>query len=74
MQRQVARARDMMLSGVPLARRLGGRIGWELRFVIQGGLRIAARIDRVGGDVFRHRPMLGPVDWLVVATRAAGMR
>ena len=74
MQRQVTRARDMMLSGVPLARRLGGRIGWELRFVIQGGLRIAARIDRVGGDVFRHRPMLGPIDWLVVATRAAGTR
>jgi squalene synthase HpnC len=73
MAAQVERARALMFSGVPLARRLGGRIGWELRFVVQGGLRIAARIDRAGGDVFRRRPTLAAGDWLAIAARAAAM-
>ena len=46
MQCEVQRARALMVSGAPLAKRLPGRIGWELRFMIQGGLRICARLDR----------------------------
>ena len=34
---EVTRARALMHSGVPLAKRLPGRIGWELRMVVQGG-------------------------------------
>ncbi|MDZ7652219.1 MAG: squalene synthase HpnC [Burkholderiaceae bacterium] len=70
---QVAHARTMLLSGAPLARALGGRIGWELRLVVQGGLRIAEKIDAVGGDVFRRRPVLGKADWAVVTARAIRM-
>ncbi|KAF1038932.1 MAG: Hydroxysqualene synthase [Herbaspirillum frisingense] len=70
---QTARARALMLSGAPLAKRLPGRIGWELRLVIQGGLRILERIEGVEGDIFRHRPKLGKADWLAVAWRAARM-
>jgi squalene synthase HpnC len=66
-------ARDLLLSGRPLARALGGRIGWELRLVIQGGLRIAARIDAVHGDIFRHRPTLNGLDWLRMAAHATAM-
>lgn len=73
MQAQTARARAMLESGAPLTRRIGGRIGWELRLVIQGGRRIAERIDAVGGDVFRRRPVLRAADWTVVAARAAAM-
>jgi squalene synthase HpnC len=68
---QVARARKMLASGAPLARALPGRIGWELRLVVQGGARILERIDRVRGDVFRHRPVLHAPDWLVMLGRAA---
>ena len=68
---EVARARAMMLDGAPLARRLPGRIGWELRLMVQGGLRILEGIERVGYDVFRHRPQLGKTDWLPIAWRAA---
>ena len=39
------RTRALMLSGAPLARALPGRIGFELRLVIHGGLRILERID-----------------------------
>lgn len=70
---QVARARALMLSGAPLARRLPGRIGWELRLVVQGGLRILALIERVEYDVFRRRPKLGWRDWLAIVWRAFRM-
>ncbi|MFX7784762.1 squalene/phytoene synthase family protein, partial [Acinetobacter baumannii] len=49
MQFEVTRARELMLSGAPLARRLPGRIGLELRMVVQGGLRILERIEAVQG-------------------------
>lgn len=74
MQFEVDRARAMMLSGAPLALRLPGRIGWELRLVIQGGLRILERIEAVDYDVFRHRPQLKLADWLHMAWRAIGMK
>jgi squalene synthase HpnC len=71
---EVARARALMQSGAPLALRLPGRVGWELRLVVQGGLRILERIERADYDVFRHRPALGPGDWLAVGWRALRMR
>jgi squalene synthase HpnC len=73
MAAQTARARAMLESGAPLARALSGRVGWELRLVVQGGLRIAERIDAVAGDVFRHRPALGKTDWAVMTARALRM-
>jgi len=74
MRFEVERARALMLSGAPLATRLPGRIGWELRMVVQGGLRILEAIERVDYDVFRRRPKLGRPDWLVVGWRALTMR
>ena len=38
MQFQIDRARALMLSGAPLARSVRGRLGWELRFIVLGGL------------------------------------
>lgn len=67
---EVQRARAMMLAGAPLARALPGRVGWELRLVVLGGLRILERIEAVGYDVFRHRPTLGRRDWLRLGWRA----
>lgn len=64
---EVRRARAMMLEGAPLARRLPGRIGWELRLIVLGGLRILERIEAAGYDVFRHRPTLGRADWARLA-------
>lgn len=70
MRFEVERARAMIESGAPLAKRLPGRVGWELRLVVQGGLRILERIEAVEFDVFRRRPKLGPGDWLVMLWRA----
>ncbi len=71
---EVDRARTMMLAGAPLALRLPGRIGWELRMVIQGGLRILERIERNDYDVFRKRPTLGKADWFRIIWASLRMR
>ena len=70
---QVERSRALMLSGAPLVRELPGRLGWEIRLTVQGGLRILERIQQVRGDVFRKRPTLGPADWLRMGGRALFM-
>lgn len=73
MKFEVNRARALMLSGAPLARRLPGRIGWELRMVVQGGLRILERIELADFDVFRRRPQLKMADWAAIVWRALRM-
>lgn len=71
---EVRRTRDLMRQGAPLALRLPGRLGWELRLVVQGGLRILERIEGADYDVFRRRPKLAARDWMVVGWRALRMR
>lgn len=70
---QIARTRALMLSGAPLVHHLPGRMGWEIRLTIQGGLRILERIEQADYDIFRRRPRLGPLDWLVMARRSLTM-
>lgn len=71
---QVDRARALMLSGADLPPALPGRVGWELRLIVLGGLRILGRIESVGYDVFRHRPKLGKTDALRMALQAVNYR
>lgn len=73
MRFEIARARELMRSGSPLATALRGRLGWELRTIVQGGLRILQKLDAVGGDVFHARPQLGAWDWTVMLGRALAM-
>ena len=70
MRFEVGRARTLMLSGAGLPMRLSGRIGWELRMVVQGGLRILERIETADYDIFRKRPKLGFIDKCVIGWRA----
>ena len=67
-------ARELMLSGAPLVRSLAGRAGWELRFVVQGGLAILDKIDRLGGATLLRRPTIGWRDAPLLAWRAGTMR
>ncbi|MDR2689983.1 MAG: squalene synthase HpnC [Azoarcus sp.] len=67
---EIRRARDLMRSGAPLARQLPGRIGWELRLIVLGGLRILDKIETADYDVFKRRPTLGRLDWLRISWRA----
>ena len=70
MQFQVERSRALLKSGAPLGTRLEGRIGLELRMIIEGGLSILNKIETVKYDVFYHRPTLRTADWAGVFLRA----
>ena len=70
MRFQVERARSMIKSGAPLGRALPGRIGLEIRAIVEGGLRILEKIDKVEGDVYHHRPVLKTYDWPLLLLRA----
>jgi squalene synthase HpnC len=66
-------APQLMHAGAPLVQQLPGRMAWEIRLTVQGGLRILERIERVRGDVFAQRPVLGVRDWLRIGGRALRM-
>lgn len=70
MHEQVQQARTALLTGLPLAHRLGGRIGLELKLVVHGGLRILERLDQLHYDIFLQRPTLRKRDWAVLLWRA----
>lgn len=63
-------SRALMWSGAPLALRVPGRAGWELRLVILGGLRILEKIERMNHSTLRQRPVLGTVDVVTLLWRA----
>ncbi len=67
-------ARSMMQSGASLACRIPGRAGWELRLVVQGGLRILDKIETLKFATWRSRPTLGWTDWPLLLWRAWRMR
>jgi len=64
----------LMREGAPLAHRLPGRAGWELRFVVQGGQRILHKIAATGFRTLHHRPRLRASDALPMAWGALRMR
>lgn len=70
LQAQIDYARQLLNQGKPLCQRLPGRIGWELRLIIQGGLRILEKLEQVQFDMFRHRPIIRKRDSLLLLVRA----
>lgn len=66
-------AAELMDRGAPLARRLPGRMGWELRLVIQGGRRILEKITRMQFATLHARPALRAADGPVMLWRALCM-
>lgn len=71
MRARVGQARDYLRHGLPLCRTLPGRIGFELRLVVHGGLRILERLDELHYDIFFRRPTLSKRDWIRLLVRAS---
>lgn len=67
-------AREMMIEGAPLVHAIPGRAGWELRLVVQGGLRILDRIESMDFATLHSRPVLRWNDLALTAWRALLMR
>lgn len=71
MKFEVERAREMMLYGKPLGTILTGRIGLEMRMIVQGGLRILDKLEAADYDMFDKRPVLRPYDWVIMLAKSA---
>jgi len=69
LQQQITYAREKMLFGKPLGRAVGGRFGFQLRLMINGGLRVLELLERQQGNLF-SRPRLNKRDWLWMFLRA----
>jgi len=69
-------ARELMMQGIPLVHRVRGRAGWELRAVVQGGLRILDKLD-ARGETDDHtqlaRPTLSKLDFIRMVWRCIRM-
>jgi squalene synthase HpnC len=64
----------LMQEGAPLVFAMPGRVGWELRLVVQGGLRIAEKITAMDHGTLAARPRLTASDMPSLLWRAATMR
>jgi squalene synthase HpnC len=69
----VQSARARMLKGAPLVHQVPGRAGWELRLVVQGGLRILDKIEALQFATLDTRPKLTGRDFPVMLWRALWM-
>ena len=69
----VDHARATMQKGAKLVHRVPGRAGWELRAVVQGGLRILDEIAAQGADTLARRPTIGKADAPLIAWRMLRM-
>ncbi len=69
----VLTARTKMLKGAQLVHQIPGRAGWELRLVVQGGLRILDKIEALQFATLSTRPTLKWWDFPVMVWRALWM-
>jgi squalene synthase HpnC len=67
-------ARGLMLDGAPLVHQVPGRAGFELRLVVQGGLRILEKIAAMDHASLTRRPTVGATDLPLLLGRALVMR
>lgn len=77
-QRQViqtlcAQARSLMQQGAPLVHQVPGRMGWELRAMVQGGLRVLDHIEALHHRTWVQRPTLRSADGPLCLWRALTM-
>ncbi len=54
-------AHALMIQGAPLCERLPGRAAWELKMVVQGGLKILQKCRKI--NTFEHRPVIRLYDF-----------
>ena len=67
-------AANLMQLGAPLVLRVPGRAGWELRLVVQGGLRILEKIAAMDHAALSRRPTVGAADVPLLLWRAWRMK
>lgn len=66
-------ARSLMEQGAPLVHQLPGRAGWELRLVVQGGLRVLEHLESMQGRNLYQRIKLRKQELPTLLWRAIRM-
>ena len=66
-------AHELMMFGAPLVHQVPGRAGLELRAVVQGGLRVLEKVQKLGPLAFQNRPTLNATDAPVLLWRCLWM-
>jgi squalene synthase HpnC len=70
MRHEIGVAREMLVKGSQLSAIVDGHLRRDILLFAGGGLAILRAIEAVGYDVFRHRPELSKVDYLILGMRA----
>ena len=66
LQQATSITRTLFADGRAVCDVVSGRLGYELRATVLGGIRILDKLERANFDVFRHRPTLNAVDAMVI--------
>ena len=72
MKFEVERARDFLVSGLPLVSRLPGRLQVDIELFARGGLRILDRIEAIDYRVLERRPVVTRTDQVVLFVSCVG--
>lgn len=62
--------RKLFAEGIPLLDHVRGRLRWELKLTIMGGLAILKKIEELDYTVLQHRPSLSKGDWAGIAIQS----
>jgi phytoene/squalene synthetase len=70
MEFEVERARGFLEAGRPLVEAMPGRLQVDVELFIRGGLQILREIERIGYQVWEHRPVVskGRFAWMVMTS------
>jgi len=60
----IAETRSWYKHGMPLLREVQGRLGWELRLTVAGGLGILKKVEMNAAAVITTRPTISKWEWL----------
>lgn len=71
MKSLVDQTMNLFRGGLPLFGRIHGRLKWELKFTIKGGMAILDKIADMEYNVLKARPVLNKLDWTKIGLNLA---
>jgi squalene synthase HpnC len=71
---EIAKARSFLERGRPLVEKVGHDLGFELAMIWHGGHAVLDKVESVGFEVLRKRPLLNAADKAKVLAKAATTR
>ncbi len=67
----IKKTRALYQRGAAIFSKVKGRLGWELKLTILGGMTILEKVEQEQYRIFHNRPVLSKSDWAKIAARAS---